>query len=109
MTTGEKIDGATGIVINVNGETSADGCLAVHAGDLLRLSFTPPEEYSVFLWEATSTQKGIVSVEKYTGNPAEVANLSLSGSVTNKLNKLNKLKSIIPEAYYYWVKISEML
>lgn len=63
VTTGEKIDGATGIVINVNGETSADGCLAVHAGDLLRLSFTPPEEYSVFSWEATYTLFGETFVE----------------------------------------------
>ena len=55
---------------------------------------------------ATCFEKGIVSVEKYSGNPVDVANLKLSGSVTNKLNKL---KVIIPEAYYYWVKISELL
>lgn len=55
---------------------------------------------------ATCFEKGTVSVEKYSGNPVDVANLKLSGSVTNKLNKL---KVIIPEAYYYWVKISELL
>lgn len=58
VTTGEKIDGATGIMINVNGEASSEGCLSVHAGDLLRLNFTPPEKFSGYSWEATYTLFG---------------------------------------------------
>ena len=55
---------------------------------------------------ATCFEKGITAVERYSGNPADVAEIKLSDSVTNKLNKL---KTIVPEAYYYWVKTSALL
>ncbi len=51
-------------------------------------------------------RKGITSIKKYPGNPETVLDMSLSPVLTNKLNKLKKIN---PEAYYYWVKIGEML
>ncbi len=51
-------------------------------------------------------RKGITNIDKYPGNPEVVLNMSVSQSLTNKLNKLKK---IYPEAYYYWVKTSEIL
>ncbi len=54
----------------------------------------------------TCFEKGKAMIEKYSGNPEEVLNLTLANTVTNKLNKL---KSILPEAYFYWAKTSELL
>ena len=55
---------------------------------------------------ATLIEKGFAQIELYSGNPADVKDLVIRPSLTNKLNKL---KSSLPEAYYYWVKISELL
>lgn len=55
---------------------------------------------------ATSIEKSNMQIKKYDGNPETVLAMELSPSVTNKLNKLKK---ILPEAFFYWVKTSELL
>ena len=55
---------------------------------------------------ATSIEKSNTRIEKYDGNPNTILAMELSPSVNNKLNKLKK---ILPEAFFYWVKTSELL
>lgn len=55
---------------------------------------------------STCIRKGITTVEKYPGNPEIVLDLTVPPTLPNKLNKLKK---IYPEAYYYWVKTGRML
>ena len=51
-------------------------------------------------------RKGITAIDKYSGVPEVVMNMTLAPTLTGKLNKL---KRILPEAFYYWVKTSEVL
>lgn len=55
---------------------------------------------------ATLIEKGVTQVEPYPENPNDIKDLVIRTSLTNKLNKL---KSNSPEAYYYWAKTSELL
>lgn len=55
---------------------------------------------------ATSIEKSNTRIEKYDGNSKTILTMELSPAVSNKLNKLKK---ILPEAFFYWVKISELL
>ena len=55
---------------------------------------------------ATLIEKGITRIEPYPKNPADIKDLVIRPTLTNKLNKL---KSNLPEAYYYWAKTSELL
>lgn len=55
---------------------------------------------------ATLIEKGVTEIEPYPQNPADIKDLTIRPSLTNKLNKL---KSNLPEAYYYWAKTSELL
>lgn len=55
---------------------------------------------------ATLIEKGIPEIELYSKNPADIKDLVIQPSFTNKLNKL---KNNLPEAYYYWAKTSEIL
>ena len=55
---------------------------------------------------ATLIEKGISETEFYSNNPIDIKDLVIRPSLTNKLNKL---KSNLPEAYYYWAKTSELL
>ena len=55
---------------------------------------------------ATLIEKGVTQVEPYPENPNDIKDLVIRPSLTNKLNKL---KSKLPEAYYYWAKTSELL
>lgn len=55
---------------------------------------------------ATLIEKGLTEVECYSNNPFDIKDLVIRPSLTNKLNKL---KSNLPEAFYYWVKTSELL
>lgn len=55
---------------------------------------------------ATSISKGKISIEKFDGNPEVVLGMTLAPTLTTKLNKL---KRTLPEAFYYWVKTSELL
>jgi len=55
---------------------------------------------------ATSIEKSNTKIEKYNGNPNTILTMELSPTVSNKLNKLKK---ILPEAFFYWVKTSELL
>lgn len=55
---------------------------------------------------ATLIEKGIVRTEPYSQNSTVVKDMSIRPSLTNKLNRL---RTSLPEAYYYWVKTSELL
>ena len=55
---------------------------------------------------ATSIEKSNAEIEKYDGNPNTILAMELSPSVNNKLNRLKKT---LPEAFFYWVKTSELL
>ncbi len=52
------------------------------------------------------TCPGITAIEKYGGNPEVVLDMAIAPALTNKLNKLQRT---LPEAFYYWVKTSELL
>lgn len=55
---------------------------------------------------STCIRKGVSDIEKYNGNPDVVLGMTIAATLTNKLNKL---KRTLPEAFYYWVKTSELL
>lgn len=55
---------------------------------------------------ATLIEKGFNKIEPYSNNPADIKDLVIRPSLTNRLNKL---RNNLPEAYYYWVKTSELL
>ena len=55
---------------------------------------------------STCIRKGVTDIEKYNGNPEVVLGMAIAPTLTNKLNKL---KRTLPEAFYYWVKTSELL
>lgn len=55
---------------------------------------------------STCIRKGITDIEKYTGDVEAVSRMAIAPTLTTKLNKL---KRILPEAFYYWVKTSELL
>ena len=50
--------------------------------------------------------EGINEIESYSNNPADIKDMVIRPSLPNKLNKL---RSNLPEAYYYWAKTSELL
>jgi hypothetical protein len=54
---------------------------------------------------ATAIEKGC-EVEKYPKDPFVVLDMKLTPTVSSKLSKLRRT---LPEAYYYWTKISELL
>lgn len=55
---------------------------------------------------STCIRKGVTTIEKYPGTPEIVLDMSIAPALTGKLNKL---KRIFPEAFYYWAKTSELL
>ena len=55
---------------------------------------------------ATLIECEIMGKEMYSGNPFEVKDMIIQPVLTNRLNRL---KVYLPEAYYYWSKISELL
>lgn len=55
---------------------------------------------------STCIRKSVVKIDKYNGDAKSVMSMSIGSSLTSRLNKL---KRILPEAYYYWVKTSELL
>lgn len=55
---------------------------------------------------STCIRKGITDIEKYTGDVEVVSGMTIAPTLTTKLNKL---KRFLPEAFYYWVKTSELL
>ncbi len=54
---------------------------------------------------ATLVEKGATTIEKYS-SPDQVVDMRIADSLTNRLNKL---KTTIPEAFFYWAKTSELL
>jgi len=55
---------------------------------------------------STCIRNGVTTIEKYPGNPEVVLDITIAPTLTSKLNKL---KRTLPEAFYYWVKTSELL
>lgn len=55
---------------------------------------------------STCIRKGVTKIEKYDGDMDAVLAMSIAPILTTKLNKL---KRVLPEAFYYWVKTSELL
>lgn len=55
---------------------------------------------------ATLLETGQTDIEKYDSNPASIASLEIAPTLSSRLNKL---KRISPEAYYYWAKTSHLL
>lgn len=55
---------------------------------------------------ATLLETGQTKIEKYDGNPASINSLKIAPTLTTRLNKL---KRISPEAYFYWAKTSHLL
>ena len=55
---------------------------------------------------STCIRKGVTRIEKYNGDVDAVLTMSIAPILTTKLNKL---KRVLPEAFYYWVKTSQLL
>ena len=56
---------------------------------------------------ATCFEKGVLAIEKYPkDNPEVVLSMEISDVLPTKLRKL---RNVIPEAYYYWAKVDELL
>ncbi len=55
---------------------------------------------------ATLLEKGHTKPEKYAKDSNSIKDLVIQPSLPNKLNKL---KTNLPEAYYYWAKTIELL
>lgn len=63
-------------------------------------------DVAIAAYIATLLQTDNKDVEKYNGNPETVAELKISSSLTNRLNRLKRFQ---PEAYFYWAKTGELL
>ena len=55
---------------------------------------------------STCIRKGITTIDKYYGTPDIVTEMTIAPTLTGKLNKLKK---VYPEAFYYWAKTSLLL
>ena len=55
---------------------------------------------------STCIRKGVTKIEKFDDDMDAVLAMSIAPTLTTKLNKLKK---VLPEAFYYWVKTSELL
>lgn len=55
---------------------------------------------------ATVIQYGLNKIEKYSGNSAELKNITISPVISKGVAKIRRGN---PEAYYYWCKISQIL
>lgn len=105
----------TAICISTRGK-SGNGNFALLQDGIIRVkAFMFKERYvlenaitdaSKAAYLATLIEKDKNRIEYYSGNPQEIAEMTIRPSLTNKLNKL---KINLPEAYYYWAKTSELL
>lgn len=55
---------------------------------------------------STCIKKGVMDIDKYKGDTDAIMGMTIAPSLTSQLNKL---KRVLPEAFYYWVKTSELL
>lgn len=55
---------------------------------------------------ATLLEKDITKIERYNGDPMSIASLDIQPTISNRLNRLKRLS---PEAYFYWAKTSQLL
>lgn len=75
-------------------------CYMLHLQGVFVLMLT----FSAFT--STCIRKGVTVIEKYPGTPDVVADMTIAPTLTGKLNKLKK---VFPEAFYYWAKTSQLL
>ena len=61
---------------------------------------------SIAAYIGTCLQMSNYNLEKYNGNPLSIKDMKLSSSLTNRLNRFKRFQ---PEAFYYWVKTSQLL
>ena len=55
---------------------------------------------------ATMLEKGHVDIERYSGAPRSIADMSIPFALPDRLKRLRRQS---PEAFYYWAKIGELL
>lgn len=55
---------------------------------------------------ATMLEKGHVDIERYSGDPRSIADMSIPFALPDRLKRLRRQS---PEAFYYWAKIGELL
>jgi hypothetical protein len=55
---------------------------------------------------ATVIQYGLNKIEKYSGNVADVKDMTFAPVISKEVAKIRRGN---PEAYYYWCKISQIL
>ena len=105
----------TALCISTRGKVGAGDFNLIQDGIIRVKSFMYKQHYTIdeaivdaarAAYLATAIEKGLSKIETYTGNPASIKDLVIRPSLTNKLNKL---RSNLPEAYYYWAKTSELL
>ncbi|MCM1170044.1 MAG: nucleotidyl transferase AbiEii/AbiGii toxin family protein [Bacteroides sp.] len=105
----------TALCISTRGKAGAGDFGLIQDGIIRVKSFMYKERYLIdnaiidaarAAYLATLIEKGTHKMVTYSNNPAEIKDLAIRSSLTNKLNKL---KGNLPEAYYYWAKTSELL
>lgn len=105
----------TALCISTRGKVGTGDFSLIQDGIIRVKSFMYKQHYTIdeaivdaarAAYLATLIEKGFTRLEPYSGNPADIKELVIQPSLTNKLNKL---KSNLPEAYYYWAKTSELL
>lgn len=105
----------TALCISTRGKTGEGDFDLIQEGIIRVKSFMYRQRYLIdnaivdaarAAYLATLIEKGITGMEPYSKNPADIKDLAIRPSLTNKLNKL---KANLPEAYYYWAKTSELL
>lgn len=105
----------TALCISTRGKAGEGDFNLMQAGIIRVKSFMYKQRYLIdnaiidaarAAYLATLIEKGVTQVEPYPENPNDIKDLVIRPSLTNKLNKL---KSNLPEAYYYWAKTSELL
>ena len=107
--------GGTALFISTRGKAGEGDFNLIQDGIIRVKSFMYKQRYLIdnaiidaarTAYLATLIEKGITEVECYSNNPADIKDLVILPSLTNKLNKL---KNNLPEAFYYWAKTSKLL
>ena len=105
----------TALCISTRGVEGMGDFKALQDGILRIKSFMFQDRYTIedaivdasrAAYLATLIEKESNTIERYSGDPLEVSQMTIQSSLTNKLNKLKKTS---PEAFYYWSRASELL
>ncbi len=105
----------TALCISTRGKAGVGDIALIQDGIIRVRSFMYKQRYLIddaivdsarAAYLATLIENGITEAEIYNPESVDVKDLVIQPSLTNRLNKL---KATHPEAYYYWVKVSELL